>query len=141
MSEYHIQTTKYKDPECLVQALAEQGYDKVEVHEVAKPLVDYTGKQTHYTDVSGDKANIIVRRKYVGGAANDVGFVKTQDGTYAAVISEYDSCKHNKQWFNGLTRAYAEKTDMKAAKRNGLTFLGRKMVNGRVQLQFMDSRR
>lgn len=140
MSEYHAQKTEYKDGAALVEALHEQGYKTVEVHEVAQQLFDYHGRKTTYLDPMGDKANIIVRRHIVGGAANDLGFRKTADGTYEAIVSQFDSHKHNAKWFQGLKRNYVEKVDMKTAAKNGLKFLGRKVVNGKVQLQFLDPR-
>jgi hypothetical protein len=140
MSEYHSQKTAFKDSECLVEALKEQGYKEVEQHEVAQQLYDYCGRKTTYLDPIGDKANIIVRRHIVGGAANDLGFRKTTDGTYEAVVSAFDSHKHNVKWFQNLKQNYVEKVDMKTAAKNGLKFLGRKVINGRVQLQFLDPR-
>lgn len=140
MSEYHAQKTEYKDGACLVDALKEQGYNEVEVHEVATQLFDYHGRPTKYLDKNGDKANIIVRRHIVGGAANDLGFRKTADGTYEAIVSQFDSSKHNKKWFTELKKNYVEKVDMKTAAKNGFRFLGRKVVNGKVQLRFLDPR-
>lgn len=140
MSEYHAQKTEYKDGAALVEALKDSGYAEVEVHDVATQLYDWHGRKTTYLDKSGDKANIIVRRHIVGGAANDLGFRKTADGTYEAIVSQYDSGKHNAKWFQNLKRSYVEKVDMKTAAKNGLRFLGRKVVNGKVQLRFMDPR-
>jgi hypothetical protein len=116
------------------------GYGIVEEHDVAQQLYDFQGRATHYLDKSGDKANVIVRRKVVGGAANDLGFALQPDGTYSAVVSEYDNNKHNTSWFKELKRKYVEKVDMKLAKKNNLQFLGRKVVGGKIQLQFMDTR-
>ena len=138
-SEYHAQKTEYKNAECLVEALKEQ-YAEVEQHEVAQQLYDFCGRKTHYLDKDGDKANIIVRRHIVGGAANDLGFRKTADGTFEAIVSNYDSHKHDAKWFQNLKRSYVERVDMKTAAKNGLRFLGRKVVNGRIQLQFLDPR-
>ena len=140
MSEYHEQKTQYKDRDCLVAALGEQGYDTVEVHEIAQQLFDFQGRATHYTNTEGDKANVIVRRHVIGGAANDLGFAKQADGTYSAIVSEFDTHKHNADWMKSLKRHYTEKADMKLAKKNGLQFLGRKVVNGKIQLQFLDPR-
>jgi hypothetical protein len=140
MSEYHSQKTAYKDRECLVQALNAQGYNEVEVHDVAQQLYDWHGCKTSYLDATGDKANVIVRRHIVGGAANDLGFRLTADGTYEAIVSQYDSSKHNAEWMKGLKRHYTEKTDMKTASKLGLKLLSRKVVNGKVQLKFMDRR-
>lgn len=139
MSEYAAYKTAYKDVDCLKKALGDMGYKPsvIEEHEVPQQLYDYCGRPTHYLDKNGDKANIIVRRHNVGGAANDLGFVKTQDGTYSAIISAYDSGKHSATWLNGLKKSYTEHTTMKTAKAQGLKFLGKKVVAGKVQLQFM----
>jgi hypothetical protein len=144
MSKYHLQRTEFKDAECLVKALGDQGYTTVEVHEQATQLYDFQGRPTHYVMAGGDKANIIVRRQYVPGASNDVGFFKAPDGRYEALISQYDSHRHNADWMGALTMSYTEHADMKLAKKNGLRLLSRKVVEvagkKRVQLQFLDPR-
>lgn len=134
MSAYHTQKTQYKDRDCLVAALKAQGYAEVEVHETATNLYGYHG------DMRSQKANVIVRRKHIGPAANDLGFVKAEDGTYSAIVSEFDSGKHDATWFKHLKKNYTEAVDMKTAAKNGFKFLGKKIVNGKVQLQFMDTR-
>ena len=137
-SEYHQQQTVYKDGECLKGALGDMGYTEVETHEIAQPLFGYHG------DMRPEKANIIVRRKHVGSAANDVGFIKSADGTYSAIISEFDSHKHNSDWMKALKQHYTERVDNKLAKKTGLQFLSRKVVevNGkkRIQIQYLDPR-
>jgi hypothetical protein len=135
LSAYHYQKTCYKDRDALVEALGEMGYKIVEVHDDAQNLVGYQG------DTRAQKANIIVRRQYISGAANDLGFVKQDDGTYSAIVSAYDSSRHNAAWMVKLKVAYTEKCDMKTARKNGLHFLGREVVNGKVRLKFMDNRR
>jgi hypothetical protein len=144
MSQYHAQRTLYKDAECLVGALKEQGYETVEVHEQAVQLYDFQGRPTCYLDKFGDKANVIVRRHIVGGAANDLGFRKESDGTFSAIVSEFDDHKHNADWMDALKQHYTERVDMKVAKKNGLQLMARKVteVNGkkRIQLQFLDPR-
>lgn len=120
MSEFKKYPTEYKDKECLKAALAEQGYTEVEDYEEAQPLYDYHGRQTTYLDKTGDKANIIVRRKYVGGAANDLGFQKQADGTYTAIVSQFDSHKHNTKWMTDLKRHYNVKVTTKEAKKLSL---------------------
>ena len=120
------------DRDCLVAALNEQGYKEVEVHDVAVQLYDFQGRPTHYLDATGDKANVIVRRHVVGGAANDLGFRKEIDGTYTAIVSEFDTHRHNEGWMKALKRSYTEKVDMKLA--------SKKVVNGKIQLQFLDRR-
>ncbi len=74
--------TAFKDRECLVQALAECSYGTVEEGE-SLSLYGYQG------DRRDESAQIVVRRKFIGSASNDLGFQKTDAG-YVAVISEYD---------------------------------------------------
>jgi hypothetical protein len=83
MSKYMTFTgTAVKDRECLLNALAECGYETVEEGE-ALSLYGYRGDRREET------AQIVVRRKFIGSASNDLGFQKTDAG-YVAVISEYD---------------------------------------------------
>lgn len=83
MSKYMTFTdTAFKDRECLFQALAECGYETVEEGE-SLSLYGYQG------DRRAEMAQIVVRRKYIGAASNDLGFQKTDAG-YVPVISEYD---------------------------------------------------
>lgn len=136
MSKYHSNKTLYKDRECLVEALIAQGYQRevIEIHDEAQALIGYQG------DVRQQRANVIVRRKHVGGAANDIGWQLLADGTYAQHISDYDSIKHNAEWQKGMKRAYTEGVGIKTARLNGFKFLGKKVENGKVQLQFLDVR-
>lgn len=138
MSAYTEQQTQITDADILKECLKEKGYGIVEQHEKPQPLVDYQGKQTKYLDKTGDKAEIIIRRKHVGGAANDLGFKKLADGTYSAVISQYDKGKHNDTWMTDLKKRYAEKKIQKVAKASGLTFLSRKEnPDGSFKLQYV----
>lgn len=139
MSAYSKLQTVYKDRDCLVAALNGQGYPVVEVHDEAVPLVDYHGRQTRYTDANGDMANVIVRRNHVGGAANDLGFLKQADGTYSAMVSAYDSNKHDTKWFNGLKQKYTDKVTTKAAKKLGLKLHSRTVVNGKVIVKYLQA--
>ena len=142
MSEYHEVKTEYKDGEALVEALGELGYKTVEVHETPQQLIDYRGNPTRYIDKSGDKANIIVRRQFVGSAANDLGFLRKPDGSYSAMISEYDSGKHNKSWLLNLKKNYGEKVLIKTAAKQGFKYLGKKPIEGtkKFQFQWLDTR-
>ena len=72
----------FKDRECLLNALRECGYAETEEGE-ALSLYGYQG------DRRPETANIVVRRKFIGSAANDLGFQKTENG-YVPVISEFD---------------------------------------------------
>jgi hypothetical protein len=83
MSKYMTFTSAaFKDRECLLNALSECGYSEVEEGE-ALSLYGYQG------DRRPETANIVVRRKFIGGASNDLGFQKTDAG-YIPIISEFD---------------------------------------------------
>lgn len=142
MSEYRKSSTNIKDQECLIEALIEMGYKRehIETHDVPQQLFDYRGNKTRYTDSAGDKAHVIVRRQHVGGAANDLGFLRGADGKFSAIISRYDSGKHNAKWLSGLKTNYSEKNLIKTAKKQGFKYLGKKVVEGKVQLQWLDTR-
>lgn len=141
MSQYTEQKTQITDADILKECLKEKGYGTVEQHEKPQPLVDFCGKQTKYLDPTGDKAELIVRRQYVGGAANDIGFKKNADGTFGAVISQYDTHKHNAEWMADLKKRYAEKKIMKTAKKAGLIFVSKKETKtGGFKLQFVKAR-
>lgn len=72
----------FNDRETLLQALTECGYGTVEEGE-SLSLFGYQG------DRRPETAQIVVRRKFIGAASNDLGFQKTDAG-YVPVISEYD---------------------------------------------------
>lgn len=86
MSHYSRIRSKMKKRSALVKALQDLGFkeDQIEVHDEAVNLYGYQG------DVRNDKANIVIRRKHVGGSSNDIGFVRLEDGTYEAIISDFD---------------------------------------------------
>jgi hypothetical protein len=107
------------------------GYKDVEVHDEAQSLTGY------YGDTRAEKANVIVRRKFVGSAANDIGFVKTPAGTYSAIISQYDSGKHNTKWLDGLKKNYTERVVVKEARKQGLKFYSRAVVNGKTVIKYL----
>ena len=131
MSAYSQLQTIYRDRDCLVEALKEMGYGTVEIHEDAQQLQGYHG------DLREQRANVIVRRKYVGNASNDLGFVKKEDGTYAAIVSDFDSIRHNTKWFDGLKRSYTDKVTTKAAKKMGLKLHSRQVVNGKLVIKYL----
>jgi len=123
-----------KDAIHLCAALGIVGYDHIEVYDTPQPLFGYHG------DERPEKAHVIVRRQYVSGASNDLGFFKGEDGIYRAIISDYDSVKHDTSWMNRLKQGYAESRTIATARAKGYVFQGRTVTqtaNGpQVQLQF-----
>jgi hypothetical protein len=128
MSKYVLLNVEYKDGECLKGALKEVGYTEIEEHAEAQPLYGYQGDQR------AEKANIIIRRKFVGGASNDIGFVKNAKGGYDLVISEFD--KHNQKIMNELNQQYAALKTKKQFKHMGFTVMGQKVdPKGRIKIK------
>lgn len=128
MSKYDGYATKFSDPDALVGALEECGY-KAEVHAEAKALTGYAG------DTRPETAEIIIPRKQVGRSANDLGFKRQMDGTYTAIISEFDSCKHNAAWMTKLRKSYLERAQMSEWKKQGYTEFEREVLNGKTVIR------
>ncbi|MGH3243125.1 MAG: DUF1257 domain-containing protein [Spirillospora sp.] len=101
MSHFTTLATKITDSEALCAALADVGFGDVEVHDEAQPLYGYRG------DRRADVAHVIVRRRHVGRASNDIGFVRGPDGHFVATISEYDRRKYNESWLGRVTARHA----------------------------------
>jgi hypothetical protein len=93
--------TRITDKAALVKALADVGYKLVEIHDTPAALYGYRG------DKRAEQAEVIVRRKYVGRASNDLGFRRTEGGNFEAIISAYDRRKHSQAWLDRLTQRYA----------------------------------
>lgn len=131
MSAYGTFTTTLRDEKLLCAALAEMGFT-FECHAEAQNLHGYVG------DTRQQKANIIIRRHHTGiGASNDVGFLKTADGTYQAIISDYDrGAKFNDTWLGKLSQEYGVQRTLSVAKNKGYVLQTRKQVGEKVQLVF-----
>lgn len=97
MSHYVDVVTTVKSQTALVRALERMGFKgKIETHAQAQNLIGYGG------DTRPQKAHVIIRRHYVGAAANDIGFEKLPSGSFIAHISEFDHGKYGVDWQNKL---------------------------------------
>lgn len=106
------------------------GYEVVE-HDKPVQLEGYHG------DKREQKAEIVLPRRSVGSASNDIGFAKQSDGSYKAIISDFDRSKHNDKWLGTLTKNYATKKVMKEAKNSGFAFISKKNDNkGNTVIKF-----
>jgi putative IMPACT (imprinted ancient) family translation regulator len=130
MSAYVTCKTQYKDQDSLIAALRDLGYPEVEVTSGAgASLYGYRG------DERPERANVVVRRRFVGTCANDLGFVRQADGTYSALISEYDRANtfpEAKQ--NHLKARYAYRQTVKVAKAKGYSVVSEKSQDGKTKL-------
>ena len=136
MSAYTEVQTQIKDQEALLEALQSVNnrlgrnwtLEDIEVHETPQPLFDYMGKRRPQV------ANVIIRRDKVGGAANDIGFERAQDGTFRVHVSEYDSTWYGEKWQQEVNVEYGTKFVERAAKKNGYRMKKEVQADGSVKL-------
>jgi glutaredoxin len=137
VSHYNNFNTQITDPKALARALcrckSRNGYTfteaMIENHEIAVSLKGYQN------DIRQQTANVIIRRNHVGGSSNDIGFAKQGDGTYQAIISDFDSSYYSKQWLGHLQMHYnIEKTKISLDEK-GIKYVETKDEKGRIQLR------
>lgn len=130
MSEYIVLQLQMNDDDCIVKALQELGYP-AEVHDSPQNLVGWHG------DKRKQKANIIVRRKDVGSASNDVGFLRKSDGSYEMIISEFDKhASHSKKFTQDLLQLYGKHKTLKQAAQMGYMVRSQSVDNdGRLKIR------
>lgn len=116
MSKYIRVKTEFKNEETFREVLeavcAERGIE-FEAHDEAIRLIGYEG------DLREETAHYVIRRGYVGRAANDLGF-RREGGEVVAVISEYDQKNNGQQILNHVKREYARQMVTKLGRRRGL---------------------
>ena len=124
MSKYlTFQDCVLKDRRLLLAALADLGYTEVEEGE-ALPLYGYQG------DRRPETAEVVVRRRHLGSASNDVGFARTPAG-YVPIVSEYDQrTLHGGRFLVELRTAYSERVVEEVRRR--LHGTARRTVEGNI---------
>ncbi len=100
MSHFTTIRTQIRDRDALVKALTDLGFDQVEVYAQPQHLYGFEG------DLRPQVAEVIIRRHYISGASNDIGFQRQDDGHFEAMISDYDRHRFNRDWLNTLTQRY-----------------------------------
>ena len=134
MSKYLELRTKLTEEQYLVEALRELGY-MPEVCREGTALVGYMG------DERAERAQIVIRRRQLDSASNDIGFARDASGAYQAIISEYDrGIGFDDAWLGRIAQTYKERQTMAVAKAKGYVFKGREVVSTpqgkKVQLRF-----
>lgn len=135
MSHFTDIQLQFKNKNILLEALVEMGWrmECIEVHDTPANLYGYQG------DMRQDTANIIIRRKNVGAMSNDIGFRLNPDGTYTAIISEYDQGHRGKgrygtEWLGRLKQTYGAKEAERTLKLKGIPYTKSKLDNGTIRL-------
>ena len=135
MSAYGEYETTLCEQKFLVEGLFAMGYAP-EVHPEGAPLIGYHG------DERPERAHVIIRRAQLDSASNDIGFARGADGTFRAILSEYDhSIGYDAQWLGKVNQHYKEKQTLAVAKAKGYIFSGKEVLqtpNGpQIRLQFV----
>jgi hypothetical protein len=132
-SEVEIEIT---DQAALLAALGRLGFNgKVEIHETPVNLYGYMG------DKREQKAQIIIRRKFVQVGANDLGFIRGEDGRYKAIVSDFDASHgYGAAWQGKLKQAYGVERARATAKKRGYRIKEETLSDGRVRLTLKGGR-
>jgi len=119
------------DADAIKEALTELGFP-YEEHKIATGLYGYAG------DRRSQVANIIVRKKNIGSASNDIGFHKKADGKYELIISEYDKRIRKGQIFTKkFKQVYASKQTQRQLRKKGYKLKKQKVEkDGTIELRF-----
>jgi hypothetical protein len=130
--------TQITDQEALVRALC-RSISRATSKEFTRGQIEVCDNPRNLYGYQNDRraqtANVILRRQHVGGLSNDIGFAKGKDGTYSAIISEYDSGYYTKEWLTRLYTFYnVEKAKMEMDSR-GVQYTETKDDRGRIQLR------
>jgi len=128
MSEYKVVEIDFKDEQVLIDSLKQMGYEP-RVCDEAIPLEGYQG------DKREQKAHIILPRKQVGSASNDVGFERTEDG-FKLHVSQFDRAWRTGNKIIKLKQTYAEKKIRKTvSKKSKYTIKSRTEQEGKIKLK------
>lgn len=128
----------------LVAALEKQfGKGTVEVHKEPQPLFGWYGDDRSKVEAkSSDYAppcDIIIRRKYVGSSANDIGFKRTREGHFRAFVSKYDNGATFTAQKQGLVaQEYGALVAEKTLKREGWKTFRTALPDGSVKVTAKD---
>lgn len=143
MSHFTKLKTKLTDSACLLKALNDMGFDNIECTSEAKNLYGYQNDKREQT------AEIVLPRRMVGGVSNDIGFKRQEDGTFEAIISDYDrsnraSAKnditketrgYNADWLKKLNQRYSYHKVSKELEDLGFEVESVTTENGCIQME------
>ena len=92
-------------------------------------------------DKRAERAQVVIRRRQLDSASNDIGFARDESGVYQAIISEYDrGIGFDDAWLGRIAQTYKERQTMAVAKAKGYVFKGREVITTpqgkKVQLRF-----
>jgi hypothetical protein len=113
MSHFTRVRTTLRDLDALVAALNAVGFRDVEVHDRPQALHGFQG------DSRPERAEVIIRRRYISRLSNDIGFGRQPDGSFEAIVSEFDRRRYGEAWLSELTRSYSYAATLRYAESHG----------------------
>ncbi len=121
MSHYTSVKTTYKSLSDLVAALCLCGFTEEQIELSEENDMTLIGYDNAHRIIDGQvvKAALRIHRRHVGRASNDIGYVKQADGTYSAIISNYDKRKYGKSWQDSVKREYNARIATRQLQRKG----------------------
>lgn len=134
MSHFTIVKLALTDRDALIEALEAMGYrGKIEVHEGPAALIGYDGLPRQLNDQTVT-AEVVIRRKHLWSAANDIGFARQPDGSYLAYISEYDR-QVQPHWPTRLLQEFGAAKAAKELRRKGWKVEITRQPGGHIRVQ------
>lgn len=149
MSHYSKISTKITNKSFLLKALQDLGFTEAQL-KVSDTPVQLEGYQG---DKRTDTAEIIIPRNFVGGSSNDIGFKLQEDGTWGAIISDFDKMSgqsaknertkgmhgYSENWLNALTQRYNYQHIKQQVTDNNYYITSEKEENGEVLMEIQSS--
>lgn len=150
MSHYTVVKTKIRSQSHLLKALQDMGFktEQLRVNKEAQHLEGFQGDQRAQT------AEIILPRAAVGGSSNDIGFKLQGDGSFEAIISDYDKgnrsadrksdhakgCNgYSTKWLKKLNQRYAYHKMKDQLSENGFFIEKETVENGEILIECSSS--
>jgi hypothetical protein len=124
MSHYTSITLEIRDRDALVAALTDLGIGKVEVFERPQAIHGYGG-QTR-------RAEVVLRN--VGYYGGDIGFRRTMDGRYEAVMDQDDEQQLGRDWRSRLLQRYGRHVAVAKLAQKGFRVVREEASGGKLHL-------
>ncbi|MBN1923057.1 MAG: DUF1257 domain-containing protein [Anaerolineae bacterium] len=139
MSKYRRIEVEFRSEEALLKALADCAA------ELGIKFEDHRGNPAHLIGYQGDtraeEAEFIVRRRFVGLGANDLGFARKVDGSYEMILSDYDGRRaaedgtSQNRLVNMVKQRYAYHATYELAWQNGWSVTEEVKPDGTIELE------
>lgn len=129
MSRYRTGDCDIKSMTSLILALDEMGFSEVEVFETQQVLQGFQGDDREET------AHVIIRRQHVGGMSNDIGFRMEANGTWKAIVSDYDQRRYPEAWLTKVATLSALHEYMETARKRGQKAVRKTLPSGEEEVR------